>query len=221
LDGQWRRQYPIHFRRLRDNQFSRWQWIEYDWIAPGAEDRRRESRRVQEDTIEVGSQMPEKERATFLAPFVMGSTAEAASKGMTLTLIRPVKTKFRVRSKNAQQIDDERKAYEEAARQKSFLDPDLKALTPCPYGFHFDWTDVDGKTHRATCDDWETAAMFYNWERRAGTQAALDDMSALFNEKYPQKGMAFAMGTHSRYPDKWLLVGVLRLDNVQQSSLPF
>ena len=33
MDGQWRRQYPIHFRRLQDNQFSRWQWIEYDWLT--------------------------------------------------------------------------------------------------------------------------------------------------------------------------------------------
>ena len=49
-DGKWRRQYPIHFRRLKD-QFKRWQWIEYYWIAPGPDDRRRESRRVQEDTI--------------------------------------------------------------------------------------------------------------------------------------------------------------------------
>ena len=27
LKGEWRRQYPMHFRRLR-NPFARWQWIE-------------------------------------------------------------------------------------------------------------------------------------------------------------------------------------------------
>jgi hypothetical protein len=86
VDGEWRRQYPIHFRRLRDNQFARWQWIEYDWIAPGPDDRRRESRRVQEDTIRVGDVMPERERAGFLDPLIIGSTDEAAAKGMSLTL---------------------------------------------------------------------------------------------------------------------------------------
>jgi hypothetical protein len=221
LDGEWRRQYPIHFRRLRDNQFSRWQWIEYDWIAPGGEDRRHESRRVQEDTIQVGDMMPERERAGFLSPLVVGSTAEAAAKGMSLALIRPTKTTFRVRPKTPEQVEEERKAYEGAARQKSFLDPDLKALVPCPYAFHFDWTDGDGKAHQATCDDWETAAMFYNWASRVGAKAALDAMVSLFNEKYPEKGMTFAMGTHSRYPEKWLLVGVLRLDPVRQASLAF
>ncbi len=219
LDGEWRRQYPIHFRRLRDNQFRRWQWIEYDWIAPGAEDRRRESRRVQEDTIQVGDIMPERERAAFLAPIMTGSTMEAAAKGMTLTVIRPTKSMFRSKAKTAEQVGEERQAYEEAARQTSFLDPDLRALNPCPYAFHFDWTDADGKSHKATCDDWETAVMFYRREKTLGAKAALEDMEQVFNEQYPARGMAFAMGTHSRRAEQWLLVGVLRLDRVTQMSL--
>lgn len=109
LDGEWRRQYPIHFRRLRD-QFARWQWIEYDWVAPGNEDRRRESRRVQEDTIRVGDEMPERERASFLSSLVMGSTDEAAAKGMSLALVRPAKTRFRSKAKTLEQIEQERRA---------------------------------------------------------------------------------------------------------------
>jgi hypothetical protein len=92
-NGEWRRQYPIHFRRLREG-FKRWQWIDYEWIPPGAEDRRKESRRVQEDTIGLGDLMPPKERAPFLERILTGSTAEAASKGMSLTLIRPTKVRF-------------------------------------------------------------------------------------------------------------------------------
>jgi len=219
LDGEWRRQYPIHFRRLQNNQFCRWQWIEYDWIAPGADDRRHESRRVQEDTIQVGDMMPERERAAFLAPVMTGSTAEAAAKGMSLTLIRPTKSVFRSKSKTPEQIREERQAYEEAARQTSFLDPDLKALDPCPFAFHFDWTDADGKSHKATCDDWETAVMFYRRRQTMDAKAALEGMDRVFNEHYPARGMAFAMGTHSRRAEQWLLVGVLRLDRVTQSSL--
>jgi hypothetical protein len=69
------------------------------------------------------------------------------------------------------------------------------------------------------CEDWQTAAMFHRWERLMGTEAALDRMSVTFNERYPAAGMAFAMGTHSRHPDQWLLVGVLRLDRVSQFAL--
>ncbi|MGC1784849.1 MAG: hypothetical protein WA708_20205 [Acidobacteriaceae bacterium] len=219
LGGEWRRQYPIHFRRLQDNQFSRWQWIEYDWIAPGTEDRRSESRRVQEDTIQAGEIMPESERAHFLAPILTGSTTEAAAKGMSLTLIRPAKSVFHFKAKTAEQVAEERQAYEEAARQTSFLDPDLSALNPCPFAFHFDWTDADGKPHKATCDDWETAVMFYRREKTVGAKAALEDMERIFNDRYPARGMAFAMGTHSRRAEQWLLVGVLRLDRVTQMSL--
>jgi hypothetical protein len=218
LDRQWRRQYPIHFRRLQQ-QFKRWQWIEYDWIAPGAEDRRIESRRVQEESIRAEEVIPETERAAFLDPLITRSTNEAAAKGMSLTLIRPIKVRFRWKAKTNEQIAEERQAYEDSARQKSFLDPDLVALTPCPYAFHFDWTDADGMKHKATCDDWETAATFYRREKTMGVQDALRSMERTFGEDYPNRGMAFALGTHSRRPEQWLLVGVLRLDPVSQLSL--
>ncbi|MFC0386772.1 hypothetical protein [Muricoccus vinaceus] len=218
LDGQWRRQYPIHFRLLQ-KQFTRWTWIEYDWIAPSGVDRRRESRRVQEHTIQVCGEMPRRERAGFLDSVITASTKEAASKGMSLTLVRPVKSRFRSKAKTAAQIAEERQAYQAAASQKSFLDPDLIALDPCPYAFHFDWTDADGKSHKSTCDDWETAATFYRFEKTLGAKGALHEMGQIFNERYPAEGMVFAMGTHSRYPDSWLLVGVLRLDRVTQLDL--
>jgi len=220
IDGEWRRQYPVHFRRLK-HQFKRWQWIEYDWIAPGLDDRRRESRRVQEDTIQVGDLMPPKARASFLEPILTSSTAEAAALGMSLTLIRPTSIRFHWKAKTQEQIAEERRAFEDAARQKSFLDPDadLMALNPCPYAFHFDWTDAVGKTHKATCDDWETAATFYRRQQAMSTRDALESMEKTFGEEYPRKGLAFAMGTHSRRPEQWLLVGVLRIDQTTQLTL--
>ncbi len=101
----------------------------------------------------------------------------------------------------------------------SFLDEELAALDPCPFAFKFDYETADGKRHSATCEDWETSAMFYNFRRRLGTDGALAAMSRTFNEEYPRKGMAFAMGTHSRRP-VWLLVGVIRLDWVSQLAFP-
>jgi hypothetical protein len=31
--------------------------------------------------------------------------------------------------------------------------------------------------------------------------------------------MVFAMGTHSLYPDTWLINGIIRLDEIRQMSL--
>ena len=44
-------------------------------------------------------------------------------------------------------------------------------------------------------------------------------MQRVFGEEYPKKGMVLAMGTHSLYPDVWLINGIVRLDEVTQMSL--
>lgn len=220
IDRQWRRQYPIHFRRLKDQKFSRWQWIEYDWVAPQhRKDLRKESRRVQEDSIVLHDLMPQRERANFLAPLIVQSTDHAKDRGDSLALIRPIKSQFSWREKTQSQIDKERAAYKDAANQQSFFDDELAELKPCPFSFHFEYTTEDGKSHSATCDDWETSATFYKWEAEYGRNEALQRLGHIFNVEYPQRGMVFAMGTHSRRPDQWLLVGVIRLDKSLQASL--
>lgn len=129
--GEWHRQYPVHFRRLQ-SQFRRWQWIDYDWISPKGGDARWESRRVQEDTISVGAEMARGKRARFLSPLLLPSMDAAAALGRSLTLVRPLNTKFRWREKTAGQIEAERRKYQAASDQLSLLDAELAALDPCP-----------------------------------------------------------------------------------------
>lgn len=163
--------------------------------------------------------MPERERAKFLNEIVVPSTEEAKARGQTLALLRPKATLFSWKAKTLRRMEAERSTYAEAASQLSLLDEELKALEPCPYAFHFEYETEDGKAHTATCDDWETAATFYRFERSLGAEGSLVKLHKIFNEDYPRRGMAFAMGTHSRRQDQWLLVGVLRLDPVSQLAL--
>lgn len=216
-DGRWVRQFPIHFRRLKE-KFKRWNWIEYDWI-PAINDRRPESQRVQEDTIEVVSEMPLSRRADFLAPFVLPSTEVAASRGQTLTLIRPRDVVFSWSRKTDNEIAEERRAYRAAASQTSFFDAELEELTPCPYFFRFSYATEDGKTHTATCDDWESAATCFKHSIGGDDVAGLRHLAEMYGGRYVERGMVFAMGTHSRRPEQWLLVGVIRLDDTPQSDL--
>jgi hypothetical protein len=210
-EGQWRRQYPVHYRRL-ETEFGRWNWIEYDWIRPGGEDRRFESRRVQEETIQCDGKMPAGDRSRFLEKVIVPSCEVAAERGQSLALIRPRDTRFWWRPKPEKKIAAEKGAYERAASQLSIFDDELAALRPCPFEFKFDYCTEDGRFHRATCDDWETATTYYRRTKESGRDAALKSMEKTFNEDYPTKGMAFAMGTHSLYPKVWLLVGVIRLN---------
>ena len=217
LDRQWRRQFPITFRYLENQKFSRWQWIEYRWRKP-TDDKRPESQRVQDGTIIPGPKMPKRERANFLNPLVVASTSEAADSSKTLALIRPENPVFSFKKKRADKIDNERRDYAAAASQLSFFTKQQKPLEPCPYEFRFKYTTKDGP-HDHLCGDWETAAMYFRFEKLYGVKKALKLMDETFNLEYPKNGMVFAMGTDSRYPSKWLLVGVIRLDEEDQIPL--
>ena len=104
---EWRRQFPIRFRHLRDNKFRRWQWIEYDWRRSRS-DQRLESRRVREETIRPGDYMPQAARADFLAPIVLECVDEAVENNQTLALIRPEKSEFRYKRKSKSEIESEK-----------------------------------------------------------------------------------------------------------------
>ncbi len=216
----WRRQFPIRFRELDDDKFRRWDWIEYDWRKPELSDQRLESRRVQEGTIRVVGHLKSRaERVKLLNQIIVNSVEEAASKNQTLALIRPINVKFSWRKKSQINIDKEKYAYAQAVSQLSFFGGERDALEPCPYEFHFDYFSADGKPHKHKCGDWETAATFFNWRNLYGEESTLERMLHVFGEELPEKGMAFAMGTHSQYPDSWLLVGVIRLDETPQMNL--
>ena len=219
-NGEWRRLYPIRFRQLKE-KFSRWQWLEYDWHKPDqAKDKRWESQHVEEETIIAQTVMPQKKRASFLSPIIFDSILHAQEAGNSLTLIRPLNSKFTWKRKTEAEVEKERLGYEFAANQLSFFDNELKALTPCPYEFKFSFEDGAGP-HAHACKDWETSAMFNKFRREYGETDALKKMSEVFNEDYPSRGMAFAMGTHSspKRAKQWLLIGVIRLDEPKQFGL--
>lgn len=218
-EGKWRRLYPVRFRQLKD-KFKRWQWVEYNWQIPRADrDRRAESRNVDSDSLKSLHEMKVAERSKFLTPRIRESTAEAIAKKESLALIRPSDTEFSWERKSQSDLETERRAYEAASQQGSFLDGELKALEPCPYRFYFRYKSADGKPHKGLCHDWETSAAFYNLSERYSEKQALDHLSTEYNERYPKAGMAFAMGTHSQHPEQWLLIGVIRLDDDKQIGL--
>lgn len=214
-DGEWRRQFPVRFRQLRD-KFKRWEWIEYEWRPPKG-DSRPESRRVQEGSIKVLNELAPRERAVFLDRVTVPSTAHAEGQGRSLALIRPRDTRFYFREKSHDEIEKEAAGFRSAAANPGLFDKELAELKPCPFEFRFDYETADGR-HDHECADWETAAMFYGFRKRYGTEDALSRMSHCFNVEYRAKGMAFAMGTHSRWRT-WLLVGVIRVDEAREMAL--
>lgn len=217
-EGQWRRLYPVRFRHLSgDAKFSRWDVIEYKWRRPQG-DSRPESRRVEEQSLLISGKLPRSSQAQFLDPLLRESCAEAARRGETLTLLRPQNLRFRWRRKSNDEITGEKATFAAAAAQGSLLDNPLRAFEPCPYHLRIGFDDRDG-SHWMTCGDWETSATFFNWRRSYGEEQALARLKDTYENQYQAKGVALAMGTVAKRPKQWLLLGVIRMDQVVQGRL--
>ncbi len=219
INGQWLRLYPITFRTLdQASQFGRWDRIRFRCHRP-PNDLRPESRRVDHQSIEIIGKLKSSERQKFLTSLEVTSLSAVKAKGQSLALLRPRDPVFVIERKNDKEIDEERRRNRSFASQPDLFNTrKLIPLEPCPYRFKYRYATDDGN-REGTCQDWETDATFFNLSKQYGEVKALEHMQRVFGEEYPEKGMAFAMGTHSQYPETWLINGVIRLDEIIQSSL--
>lgn len=218
-DYQWRRLYPVRFRRLEnESKFVRWQFIKYLGVRP-THDARPESRHVYEDKITPGAivTLPT-ERAELIDRVVMPSAKHAAESGHTLTAVRPKNLKFLIKPMATAEYEELCRGYENATLQSSIIDKDLRAFVPPKFDFKVQFEDASGK-HNHDCGDWETIAAFTNFCRLYGEEGAITRLSDTYNETYQKRGMVVALGTLAKRPQVWTLLGLIRADVVSQASL--
>ncbi|MBT5108224.1 MAG: hypothetical protein HOM25_06060 [Rhodospirillaceae bacterium] len=219
LEGNWLRLYPISFRSLDDRQqFGRWDRIRFRWRRPN-DDLRTESRRVDQDTLEIVGELRKSERERFLTNSIVTSLDAEYNAGRSLALLKAQILEFKIESKTNVEIEEEATKFAQIRAQMDLFNAPLGIpYQPCPYRFKYKYRTEDGQ-REGTCQDWETEATFFNWEKRYGENQALENMQRTFGEEYPSKGMLLAMGTHSRHQNTWLINGVIRMDEIQQLSL--
>jgi hypothetical protein len=226
-DRKWRRQYPVPFRILKDDQkFGRWQWVQYDFVKP-KEDQRKESQKVLSHTLVAKEKMKPSERANFLAPLVHG-TLEAANEARdSLALIRPRRIQLKATAKSLEELADETIKHQQLAAQLSLLegDEDVQPLTPCRMQFKLSWEDQAGRRHEHECDDWETVTAFNKFDREHGESQAIRFLRDKYEQQYFSAGLVLGFSTHKRRnieyntKNQWLLVGLIRLDESHQIDL--
>lgn len=218
LYGNWLRLYPVSFRLLEDcKKFGRWDRIQFKWRLPN-DDTRPESRRVDQDSIDIVGELKKAERERFLAKSIVTSLQRERGAGRSLALLRPEILEFVVERKEASEIAEETARFEALRAQTDLFAKQTTPYQPCPYRFRYRYRTEDGERF-GTCQDWETEAAFFNWSRQYGESRAIDEVRKVFGEEYPRKGMLLAMGTHSQYPDTWLINGIVRLPDIEQGSL--
>lgn len=218
--GEWRRLFPVRFRQLAgDQQFARWQSVQYTWRRP-SDDNRFESRRIEENTLKATGIMPVRERLRLLQPLLRVSTREAAERGESLALIEPRSLSMNVKAKRPAIIAAERAAFESTARQQSLLDKDMMPFEPCPYAIAMPFMDQDGVQHAPQCGDWETTGTFFNLRKRGMSDGAIiEHLRAEFTGVRAGRRIILAMGTVKARPRQWLLLGVLRVQDETPGQL--
>lgn len=217
----WLRLYPVAFRQLDEAQkFTRWDRIRFKWRLPETNrDNRIESRNIDQQSIEIIGSLRKEARASFLAPMVVRSTKKERSEGRSLALIQPEKPQFFMRRRSAEAMKKREEEYNKLLKSPDlFAAKELIPLRPAPYEFGYRYLDDDG-SHECLCHDWEIEQTYLNWSRKYGEQDALEKLQHQFGTRFPGEGMMFAMGTHSRYPDVWMIIGVIKLAEPDQRVL--
>lgn len=219
LDGNWLRLYPVSFRYLEDGQkFRRWDRVKFSWSLP-KDDRRPESRRISAQSLTIVGKLAKNERQNFLSPKIVTSLDRELEVGHSLALLSAEIKEFYYTRKTPEEIEEEAKKFNSLRNQNDlFNSQPLIPFSPCNYSFKYRYVTNDGPRD-GTCQDWEIEATFFKWSKLYGEQSALDRLMNVFGDDYIKKGMLLAMGTHSRFPDTWLINGVIRLDEIKQLTL--
>lgn len=213
--GQFVRLYPVRYRRLKAEQrFKRWDVIEYEAIAP-ANDRRPESRHVDEESIRIvqtAAHLSEASRVGLWANHV--STSQAALKasnaalGTSLGVIKPDEGSLRFRARKLAADSPEARQIAADFKQVSLIDSE--ALTPLQVEYEFSYRfTCAGAKHDMKIHDWEVQAAFLAYKRRYGP-AALETLKAEYQERMPARNLHFVMGTMAAHPKTFIIIGLLR-----------
>lgn len=219
LYGNWLRMYPVSFRVLEDGKrFKRWDRVRFSWRLP-FDDTRIESRRVDSQSLEIIGTMPDREKARFLDRLVVTSLIREREKDHSLALLHPNIKGFRSVRKDPEELRREQQKIDLFhAQADMFIPRPAVPKKACPFEFKYRYSTDDGE-REGTCQDWETEATFFKWRREYGEQGALSRMQVRFGEELPERGLYFAMGTHSRWPEQWLINGLIQLRLGDQPAL--
>jgi hypothetical protein len=138
---------------------------------------------------------------------------------LSLALLKPTINSFRIESKPQADLEAEQERIDQFHNQTDMFIP--RPSVPqraCPFQFKYRYTTDDGERD-GTCQDWETEATFFKWRNEYGEQDALKRMQHQFGEVLPERGLYFAMGTHSRWQETWLINGLIQLPKTNQPSM--
>ena len=218
--GELRRLFPLPYRLLDgDARFKKWEWISAR-ISPTEKDHRPESRRIDADSIDRPGKIIQvkrgdwSDRLKWIEPHVLRSfdalEARRQATGQTLGFIRPARiVKLEItalRNPDWTDVDTVK------LRQDGLFDSaQVKARTPLrklPFDFHYHY-ESGGKLEKHKLVDWEVGALYWNCFRDHGPKGWEAKFRQRLESEFSSKDLLFLMGTIHRFPNQWLIVGLV------------
>ncbi|HYB89608.1 MAG TPA: hypothetical protein VEC38_01045 [Candidatus Binataceae bacterium] len=228
-DGKWIRLFPMPYRRLRrEQQFSKYQWIEAR-VQKAQNDARPESFNPDRESIRpVSGVLPSDnqwaERKKWVFPLKAASLcalqkARNANGFPTLGFFKPLEIG---RLKIEPDEEDWTPAQRQALTQADLFDAaPREELEKIPFKFSYEFSCADPGCggHDLSCTDWEMSESYRKWRQEYG-----DGWEAPFRQKYEREMIQrfdthFYVGTVHQHPDAWIIVGLFYPLPVRQPSL--
>lgn len=228
-DGRLLRLYPIRYRHLNiDQQFDRFDYVEMAiWKSPSDRDKRPESFKVDESSITIlkkNKSATQESKYQLWSPFVypsLESLKEEQLKTMkSLGIVKPDNNSLKFLAKPIKKESEEtQELVQSSYAQNSLFDECLSSLSPPEYVFYFKFLS-DGKQHEMQIHDWEVQATYINYKKRYnGETGALEMMKKFYSQDLLNTNPHFIMGNMMRSPKQFMIIGVLRAPNTNQTSL--
>ena len=217
-DGSFVRLFPITFRHLpKEKRFKRYQWIEAD-IEKSDKDNRKESYRINQDSIKIVSPPLTTENGWALRrEIVLKKCAKSLEDlgnqqeqdGTSLGIIRPMQVRRFYIREDTKSIDEK---YTQLKKQGDLFRCELAPLQKLPFKFTYEFKcdDPTCKGHNLMVSDWEIFALYHNCRDKCRSDKEAIDMVKkkvfyqLCSDKYD---MHFYVGTHRRWKS-WMIVGL-------------
>src|ERR1035441_1568691 len=223
--GEMRRLYPVPYRLLDgDDQFEKWEWIKAS-ISTTDGDARPESRRIDTDSIErLGKVIKPKdgdwgERLRWIQSHIVPTYAELearrTSTGKTLGFLRASKI-VDLKITHVKQADWTEADKIKLTQDGLFDSVEIKQRQPLrklPYDFHYRYECAtsagvpETRSHKLT--DWEIGALYWTCIKSYGPKGWEAKFRYRLETEFARKDLLFLMGTIHRFPDQWLIVGIV------------
>jgi len=215
-----RRLYPVPFRLLDGpKQFHRWDWIRARVTSP-IRDNRPESRTIDVDSIQtidhIDTDHNWDERMQWISPHILGSFLELEERrqntGETLGFICPTSIKLLIKkSDNPNWTTEESEKLTKTMLFDSSEVRNRQILEKIPFDFYYLYKfsdDLDAPEFKHKITDWEICALYRNLVKNHGTNWQIPFTQKLESE-FSSLHLTFLMGTMHRFPDIWLIVGLV------------